>query len=185
MKNITKILSLSLICLTSSTFAMNKTSTISAKNHSQLFTGDAEIIGFYKVLNKNELVLAALVLEKNVSEKVKGYAEHMKKDHTKNLQQINKVSEEIQIEARRTPKVDALKKKGKKALHALQAVNSVKFEKAYMKDMVAGHAEALKKTDHYLKTVHNKVLKKYLLKTRPAIAMHLEKAKAIQNQLDN
>lgn len=144
---------------------------------------DAEMLGVLIVINKNEIAAAKVAESRKVSPEVKNYAEMMKKAHTKNLKETEKLTHKIG-KVKENDDAKSLEKDGKKELATLKDTNGDNFQKTYMNDMVTDHQNALDKLDGFIKDANNADVKKHLEMTREHVQMHLDKAKEIQDQLN-
>lgn len=145
---------------------------------------DAEIIGWLQTLNENEIAAASLAKQKKLNSEVRGYADLMIADHTKNLHDTMSLSKKLKIVPAQNDVVNSMEQDGAKMKSDLEPLNGKDFQKAYIKDMVDGHSDALKKIDSYLKDVNNAKLKTLLQATRTHVNHHLMLAKKIQKDLD-
>ncbi|MBA2711411.1 MAG: DUF4142 domain-containing protein [Tatlockia sp.] len=142
---------------------------------------EGELIAFLVVLNQNEIAAANEARKKNIKSEVKSYADLMKTDHTKNLNDTLELSKQNNLEPKSTPMIDSLKRKGEEELVVLAPLDSTGFENAYIDAMVKGHEEALMVIDNnFMNSVKNPTLKTHLETTRSHISTHLEKAKELQ-----
>jgi putative membrane protein len=146
---------------------------------------DEEVVYFLITVNNNEISAANLALQKAVSEPVKTYADLMVKDHTKNLADTIAISKNEDIKPLESEQVIVLKDKGKEEIVTLSPLTNTEFEKAYINDMVNGHAEVLSFIDTLLlKEVSNPQLKNHLIATREHVVHHLDAAKEVQKELN-
>ncbi|MDI1353142.1 MAG: DUF4142 domain-containing protein [bacterium] len=163
---------------------IHNTNPVQDVKSAQSTSQDQEIVAFLMVLNNNELAAAHLATKNSANKKVKGFAELMIKDHTKNLDETNSLSTKDQLAPLESEQVIALKNKGTQEIAVLTPLTKVNFDKMYINDMVKGHADALIVIDNVLlKKVSNKELKKHLLATRQHVIHHLNAAKKIQKQM--
>lgn len=161
--------------------ATTATNSAAAADTSQT---DAEIIGWLQALNENEIAAASLAKQKKINSEVRGYADLMITDHTKNLHDTMSLSKKINVVPAQNDVVSSMEQDGAKMKSDLEPLNGKDFQKAYIKDMVDGHADALKKIDSYLKDVNNAKLKALLQATRIHVNHHLILAKKIKKDLD-
>lgn len=161
--------------------ADNSQQTSDSQNQAQ--NQDNEIVGWLIVLNKNEIAAAKEVLKHKVSPSVKAYAQLMKKDHTKNLQDTLALSKKDNLKPADTDAVEALKQQGQQELANLKQQKGKQFEVAYITAMVQGHTDALKGLDDKIQAASNPDLKKHLEATRAKVQEHLNKANDVKNKL--
>lgn len=140
-------------------------------------TSQADALALLVTLNEHEIAAADQALGKNVTGKVREFADMMKIDHSRNLADTTKLG----AAASTAPAVTALKKKGDADLQTLGTNSGAAYEKAYMDAMVRGHTDALALIDNTLlpaATADN--VRAHFTATRAAVARHLDQAKTIQ-----
>jgi putative membrane protein len=144
--------------------------------------GDAEILGLVNTINQNEIAAAEAASQKDVKQDVLNYASMMKSEHQNNMDQTNKVGQQVGVRpADDTAMIQKQKAKGEQELSKLSQLSGDRFAKAYMADMVKDHTEALNVIDHKLmKSAQTEEVRKHLSETRDHVAAHLEQAKSIQ-----
>ena len=145
---------------------------------------EGKIIGSIMVLNKNEIAAASLAERKSSNVDVKNYARMMSREHSKNLQELEKLSDAMHIMPIEGSTAMMLHKKGKHEMAALNRMNGKAFDKAYIGAMVKGHGEALQMLDHKLiPEATDPHVRKFLEMTRSHVMAHLQLAKKIQQEL--
>jgi predicted outer membrane protein len=143
-------------------------------------TSQADALAMLMAVDEHEIAAADQAMGKNVTGKVRDFAQMMKTDHGKNLADTTKLGGAMST----APAVDALKKKGENDLHALGAQSGVAYEKAYIDAMVQGHTEALAMIDNtLLPAATDANIRQHFTTTRAAVARHLDRAKEIQASL--
>ncbi|MFN7117887.1 MAG: DUF4142 domain-containing protein [Saprospiraceae bacterium] len=84
-----------------------------------------------------------------------------------------------------TEAVRNLQEKGANMLSTLTPLTGKDFERAYMDAMVRDHQEALNMLDNQLiPAAQNEALRNHLTETRQHVSMHLERARAIQGNMN-
>jgi putative membrane protein len=143
-------------------------------------TTQADALAWLVAADEHEIAAADQALAKNVTGKVRDYAQMMKTDHGKNLTDTIKLG----AAASTAPAVKALKDKGEADLHALDANAGAAYEKAYIDAMVRGHTDVLAMFDStLLPAATDANVRQHFTTTRAAVARHLERAKEIQATL--
>ncbi len=143
---------------------------------------DAEVLATVIAVDMNEVLAAGQAEMKKLSPPVMDYAKMLHEHHGMSMDETMKLGQQIGVTPVITAKVEQLQKKGAGELAALVPLNGQQFERAYVAAMVKGHTEVLSTIDNdLLKAAGNDTLKKHLMKTRAAVAAHLEKAKALQS----
>lgn len=144
---------------------------------------DGEIIATLIVINEHEIAAANEATKRNINPTVKKYAEMLKEDHEKNLQDTQELSKKIAVLPVETETVIVMKEQGQEGLNKLKALNDQQFEVAYIQAMIKGHQEALDKLKAGIRNAKNPELKAHLRKTSGTVANHLQMAKAINDKL--
>ncbi len=139
-----------------------------------------EILGFCVATDIGEIVAAMVASEKKLSSPVAEYAKMLHEAHGKNAEKTLKLGEKINVTPLITPAVAELQKKGAGELAALVPLEGEEFSRAYLDGKVKGHTKVLQMLEGQIAKAQNPELKAHLTETRQHIAMHLEKAKALQ-----
>lgn len=143
---------------------------------------DAEVLATVIAVDMNEVLAAGQAKMKKLSPPVMDYARMLHEHHGMSMDQTMQLGQQIGVTPVNTAKVEQLQKKGAGELAALVPLNGQQFERAYVAAMIKGHTEVLSTIDNdLLKAAGNDTLKNHLMKTRAAVAAHLEKAKALQS----
>ncbi|OGT25275.1 MAG: hypothetical protein A3I77_05200 [Gammaproteobacteria bacterium RIFCSPLOWO2_02_FULL_42_14] len=101
--------------------------------------------------------------------------------HGANLTEILQLANQLHALPLSSVMADQFIADGNKDLVALGGLQGVSFEKAYVNAMVTGHEGALHLIDTQLmQTATTPEIKKFMIATRAAVAMHLEHAKKLQ-----
>jgi putative membrane protein len=145
---------------------------------------DAHIAHIVVTANQVDVEAGELARASATNAEVKKFAERMIVDHTG----VNKAASELAATLRVTPLDNetsrALKSGGDQNLAKLRGLKGTTFDKAYVDQEVAYHAQVLDAIDKTLiPSAKNAELRALLVKVRPAIAAHLEHAKHLQAQL--
>jgi putative membrane protein len=141
---------------------------------------DAEALATLMAVNDHEIKTAELAIDKKVSGPVLDYAKMMDDEHSKNQEQTRQLSQSAGVSPMESDKVAALKSKTKAERDRLAKLEGAEFEAAYVDAMVKDHTEVLGKLDkELLPKAANPAVAAHLKTTREHVAMHLEKAKAL------
>jgi putative membrane protein len=145
---------------------------------------DAQIASIVVTANQVDIEAGELARTAASSGDVRKFAERMVVDHTG----VNKSAGELAAKLEVTPQDNetsrALKSGGEQNLTKLRGLKGAAFDRAYVDQEVAYHAQVLDAIDKTLiPNAQNAELKALIVKVRPAIAAHLEHAKHLQAQL--
>lgn len=156
--------------------------TNKAVNYHETVSFEGEALAEVIAIDKFEINAANIALKESLSPKVKQYAEHLKKDHKKNLQDMLNLSKQVDIKPVGSVKLNALQKSGDKTLKQLKSIhNPREFEKTYLNQMVKGHGEAIQLLDKAISKVKSSAVKQALESTRQTVEEHLKIGKSLQN----
>jgi putative membrane protein len=145
---------------------------------------DPEIAHIVVTANTIDIEAGQLAKGKAANREVKAFAEQMITDHTG----VNKLATDLAKRLNVTPADNStsqsLKSSANEATQSLQGKTGAEFDRAYMEREVAFHQQVLDALDQTLiPGAQNAELKALLEQTRPAIAGHLEMARALQTKL--
>ncbi len=146
----------------------------------QASVSQADALALLVALNEHEIAAAEQALGKNVTGRVREYADMMKADHSRNLTDTTKLG----AAASTAPAVTQLKEKGAAELRALGGKAGKDYERGYIDAMVQGHTDALELIDGTLLPAATEArVRDHFTATRAKVAQHLEQAKQIQAEL--
>lgn len=145
---------------------------------------DAQIAAVVVTANQVDIDAGKLAATAAVSDQVKQFAELMVLDHTG----VNKNAVELVTKLGVTPKDNptsqSLKAGSEKVIAKLKGLTGAAFDKAYIDNEVAYHAQVIDALDKVLiPGASNAELKALLMKVRPAFVAHLAHAKRLQASL--
>lgn len=139
-----------------------------------------EALAMLMVINEHEIAAADQALGKEVAGKVREYANLMRSDHNRNMEDTRKLGGT----ASTSTEVTTQRSKGETALRALDAHTGKAYEMAYIDAMVKDHAEALTTIDEkLLPAATDATVREHLTATRTTVAGHLDRAKQLQTEL--
>lgn len=153
-------------------------SNVSSENKT---IADGEILAKVMAIDANEIRAAEQAQKKKIRSDVLAYAKMLHKDHTKDEVALIKLGQAIQVAPAETPAVDQMKANGAGELAKIMPLTGKHFETAYLNMMVKGHSDALSLIDSQLiPSANSPALKKQLAETRAHVALHLDRAKKLQ-----
>ena len=172
---------------------------------------DRKALAAVMEVDRHEIAAAGDALAKNVQGEVRGYAEALRDDHTRNLEATRRLlgdagtagemgAHHAQTTAAGTaampdaagdttaastppdPEVAAMKQKHDAERQRLSAQDGEAFASAWVDAMVKGHEEALAKLDNELiPGASDAGVRQHLQDTRAAISRHLDTARSLQS----
>jgi putative membrane protein len=166
------------------TGAMNSPPASPSPQAPALALTDAQIAAVTNAANTGEIEMAKLAQKKAKSPRVKKFAAMMIAHHTDAKQQQAKLLTKLKIKPEDTPKSDAMVNEDKESLKALQGLGSGEFDSVYIAGQVDAHQKVLDTLDTQLiPSIKDPEFKAALVEFRPKVAMHLNEAKAINQEL--
>lgn len=170
--------------LTSSLFVLLSIFSIAAVAEDMSAKKDGVVLETIMTIDNNEIAAAQLAEKKTSNADVKGFAQSMITDHSKNLQDAKDLGDKIKVSPTSNEKTDRLKKMGQDELKKLDATDSKNFDAVYIDAMVKGHQQALKIIDDKLMPkASNQDLIAFLKSTREVVAHHLQMAQDVQKKI--
>jgi putative membrane protein len=151
--------------------ALFVTGTAGAQNSGKAPNADAKRMQQLAQDNMAEIEAGKVAVQKAQDPKVKEFAQKMVDDHTKLLDDLQKLAQSKNVDLPTAP--DA---KHEKALQKLQSQSGPKFDREYMKAMVKDHRQALKLVQRTAKSAKDADLKASAEQAAPEIQDHLKMA---------
>jgi hypothetical protein len=143
----------------------------------------------------------------SVTDDVEDFAEHMRKDHEKNLKDAMSLAKKLNVTVSTAGEpVRMLKQKGKEGMSKLKSAQGMELERTYVNAMVSGHQEVLQIIDTMTGSVTpgstsgtsstnpygsgtsgtqqlSQQVRDFLAETRSIVAEHLQKAQELQGEV--
>ncbi|WP_027481154.1 DUF4142 domain-containing protein [Deinococcus pimensis] len=143
-------------------------------------TNNADILAMEvsTMSNLTEILTSQLALQKSQNAAVRAYAQRMITEHTAAQQKLNAIAAAKNVKLTDKPGADQRLQYDK-----LSTLTGAEFDKMYVMVQVMGHDMTLKLLDTYLTIGKDPQGLAYAREIRPAVAMHLRDAQAIQQQL--
>lgn len=173
-KNLTLVLALTSLFLGSQSFA----------NTESIQAGEVNVLADIASIDKTEILLATLAINKKLNTEVTDFAQFMIAQHGANLNQVLEMANHFHIKALKSDQSNELSIQGNQAIMTLGGLSGDQFAKEYINAMVKGHESALNLIDNKLmKAAKTESIKNFLTATRAAVVEHLEHAKKAQESL--
>ncbi|MFC7476570.1 DUF4142 domain-containing protein [Dankookia sp. GCM10030260] len=170
----------------------------------EVVTGQ-EFMRMVAMSDRFEVASSRLARETSQDAKVKQFAEHMVRDHTKTTQELQQLMQQLpgagttagtplpngresqgtqesgQItNAQGGPQHEGLDERHTTLLQQLQAAKGAEFDRLYARQQVAAHQQAVDLFSNYSRSGDTPQLKQWAEKTLPALQEHLKLAQALQ-----
>jgi len=141
-----------------------------AASAQSLNKGDQQILSDLAEANIAEVATAKIALQKGQSADVKKFAQQMVDDHSKGLQEVQKVAQAKNVTLPTEPSA-----KHKQAADQLSSLSGAAFDKAYLENAgVKDHKEAHAKVTDAQKKAQDADVKALAGKLQPVIDQHLQ-----------
>jgi putative membrane protein len=167
--------------------ATNHTMTSSSSSMPGMTMGtysDSDIAAIVTNANQGEVDQGQLAGTKANSDDVRAFARMMVTDHTNALNQASSLWSRTNITASDNEVSRGLVNGSQQTVSALNTYSGVDVDRQYINSQVDIHQWLLNTLDNTLiPSAQNRQLRDFLNKQRTAVAMHLDRAKQIQNNL--
>ena len=145
---------------------------------------DAQLTKVLLTINEGEIDAGKMAEKKAHSAQVKEFAKMMVAEHEMNVKDTKALAKNRNIGMKDSDLSKSLKDEAKTSNKDLKKEAKNHFDRAYMDQQVMMHQKALSTLDTVLiPGAQNSELKTHLQNTRKAVAMHLERAKALQAKI--
>ena len=130
--------------------------------------------------NRAEVELGRLVVSKAEDKDVKKFAQMMVDDHTKALNDLQKVAQ-----SKNMTLPDGIPDDAKELESKLSGESGKQLDKDYMDNMVQDHQKDVQAFQDASQNVQDKDLKQWATKTLPTLQKHLKKAQQIDSKMNS
>lgn len=155
-----------------------------ANNTKKITSAEQESLGTIAAIDKSEILVGSVAVNKGSSSHVVDYAKMMVKMHGGNLTQILEMANHWHVASLMSSTGVKMMAENAKDLMSLGGLEGKAFDKAYIDAMVNGHQAALNMLDNkLLKTAKTPEVKQFLMDVRGVVAEHLDAAKKVQEDL--
>lgn len=129
--------------------------------------------------NLAEVQMAEMVQSKATNKQVKDFAKQLKDDHTKANQELKSLAQKKNIKLS-----DTLSSDKKNMLTEMKSMSATDLEESFMDMMEKEHQSAVKLYQKAVQDITDQDLNKYASNTLPTLKNHLDKAKKINQSLE-
>lgn len=145
---------------------------------------DPQIASIVVTANQVDIDAGKLAADHASNAEVKRFGQQMVEQHTAVNKQAGDLAGRLKLTPEDNAVTQSLKSAGAGNMQQLKGMKGAAFDRAYVEHEVAYHQQVLDAIDKTLiPAASNTELKALLTKVRPAIAAHLEHAKALQASL--
>jgi len=124
-----------------------------------------------------EVEMGKLALQKSSDDQVKQFAQRMVDDHSKMVDELKPVAEQLGVKI-----PDGPSKGQKKKIDKMQALSGDAFDQAYIKDMVKDHKSDDSEFKQEAQSTQNPQLKQMVMQSDQIIESHLQQIQQIAQQ---
>lgn len=141
----------------------------------------AEILAAVIAVDRQEINVASQAERKQLSPVATDYARLLRTEHAANATQAEQLAAKLSLKITNTAAVAKMQADGRREYAKLAGLHGLDYERAYLGGTVKGHTDALDKLDkEWIPKAKDPDLKAFLASTRKHVAMHLDKAKALE-----
>jgi putative membrane protein len=148
---------------------------------------DLDFVRKHVAMGEHEIELGRLAQQKGTHPEVKRFGEMMVKDHQMAGQELKQILNQTAAgttgETARTNEADADDHREK--LEEMRKLSGKEFDQKYIDQMVDDHQKAVDDLEGKAENANNAAVKQWASKTLPKVQQHLERAKTIQETLQN
>jgi len=144
---------------------------------------NGQLVKDVMVANQGEIATSKVAMRRAVNPNVRHYANYIHSQHVAGLHKIMTMSHKAGIKTEDSTLSKDLQKHNADELKMLRSSTRQDFDKNYVNAAVEDHQDALRFLDRAIKESTNPKLTQELQKARHYVAIHLEKAKQLQQQI--
>lgn len=164
--------------------SMNTMTSSSSLPGTTIVYSDADIAGIVRTANQGEVDQGQVATSRASSDEVRAFARMMVSDHSKALTQANDLFSRVNITPNDNDLTRTLASNSQQTVSSLNTYSAADFDKKYIQSQIDIHQWLLNSLDSTLiPSAHNRQLRDFLQTQRSAVAMHLDRAKQIQQTL--
>jgi putative membrane protein len=149
----------------------------SARADEKQTTDDRQFVMQASAAGLAEVNLGNMAVKQAQNRDVKKFAEHMVKDHTKANQQLNKLADRLRI-----PPAQAMDAAHHAVADRLAQMNGAGFDRAFMRQVVKDHEQAVSLFEAEAKHGQDKDLRDFAKKALPTLKDHLKMARDLAGE---
>lgn len=149
---------------------------------------DQEFVRKHLAMGQHEIALGQLAQQKGTHPEVKRFGEMMVEDHRMAGQELKQILSQTTTGTAgdaedRAATADA--DDHREMMEELRKLSGTEFDKKYIDQMVDDHQKAINDVEDKAENSKNPEVKQWASKTLPKMQQHLERAKTIQETLEN
>jgi putative membrane protein len=145
-------------------------------------SSNGEIIHELMTIDKTEIALTKLAKTHSSCHKIKKLAASLEADHMKNLRAIRHLSHKTQIKPMMNSMSTHIEHEGQREMNELKSLHNKDFDRAFIKDIINQHQNALQIIDSGIMQSTNEMLTAYLKTLREHLVMHSQRAEVLQKE---
>jgi putative membrane protein len=145
---------------------------------------DGNVVDVLTVANQGEVDYSQIAVDKATNASVKEFARLMVKDHGAMIESVKGLASRLNVTPMSNEKVSDLKEENQKDINDLNAKTGADFDKEFMDEQIDMHQETLDLLNDLDGRTTNADLKAAIAEAKPKVQAHLDRAKAIKDQID-
>ena len=147
-----------------------------------IISKDGEALAFLLAFDNDQIEISENPYKNLINPEEKKFAELMIKYHSQNLQDTERLKNNINIAPKETSAIRAQEQQSLKEVKKLKSLHNKALSKAYMKIMVNNHQKAINTIDDLVPLIGSFSLKIHLFNTRK-ISEHFEQANTLLGKI--
>ena len=164
-------------------------SAAAGDNASNSARADMEFVQKQMAMGEAEIAMGQLAQKKGTHPEVKRFGEMMVRDHRMAGQDLKEVLANANNQTGTAAGTDSPRNTDehgdhKEHMEELQKLSGREFDRQYIDQMVEDHEEALRDVERQAENATNPQVRQWAAKTLPKMQQHLERAKTIQETLE-
>lgn len=145
---------------------------------------DQQVFAMLSASNAAEIAAAQLAVDSATSADVKAFAQTMLTDHRAMNEQAHQAAQQAGIVSRPGETTENVVESSRDIASELRGkARGAEFDRAFMEAMVTSHEETLERMERALQGAQAPALRDHLTQGRTKVQAHLERARAIRQQL--
>lgn len=149
--------------------------TTQTKQQAQPDQSTREFVTKAAIGDMYEMQSSRLAVEQSTVEPVKQFANRIIDDHTKSMNEMKSIVQNLQIQA-----PSELDEKHRQMVDALKSADAQRFNQLYRDQQQTAHREAVQLYEGYSKNGTNSQLRQFAEKTLPVLREHLQMAQSLR-----
>ena len=144
---------------------------------------NAEILGVLNTIDRSEIDVGQLALQKASTLEVRSFASRMVTEHEMMMQNTDRLAHRLSVQPQNPALVSTMADTHRDMMKNLGTKYGPDFDKAYIGYQIKMHEQALDLVKDVAESIENQSLKLHLREMRPDLQNHLTAAQSIEQQV--